>query len=678
MSIKGRMILLGSISLVGLTAMLLILGITLGRNISQASMLFANPFLTAIEKDIPEIDKLNKAITQTLNARREAFQARSAEKLGLGIDDANMIERLHAEGLEKAGLVRERMNAASGFLNIDESRIHDDFLNHHEIWRKKSALLMTQSADVANGARKMQTAHEAAVNSFSQMRKAMDRMEVENSDWDGAGETQKTETERLQAFSRGLELDGYRALAISQAIMDERDPAALETLAGDCAGIVAQMSDRIIKAPQKFTWVSPHRFWPVEREIKSLQRNIADQAQAARRNALTRIERERSAEASRAAFTLMSGAIATLEQRLETRIENQFNNVGKKRAKAVVDNMALISTMGHSRAKALWAGAGLTALILGLTIFMAGRMALQFSDAVELLERGSAEIALASNQIVNSGRTLTVAVRRQKASISSGGTIINTLSDMINRNNCDAQRIKTRAGAIQEHSRQIAGTMARIHETAAEIKRSSDETSGVVHAISEIATKAHLLSLNTAIKAARAGGTGKEFDEAAEEARSLARQCAHATRHADRLISQSRANVNDGISIFSEIDGLLSELDGQYEELDRLSENVSTVSRTQVRNVGEINRIISSMERDVLASSIHTKLSAAAGGTLTTRMIMFTDIVRELREMIHGAGREAANAQIDASPNIVVNFDRTDAHRIIKTLLRPPRSLPTR
>lgn len=135
----------------------------------------------------------------------------------------------------------------------------------------------------------------------------------------------------------------------------------------------------------------------------------------------------------------------------------------------------------------------------------------------------------------------------------------------------------------------------------------SQEVTGMVKVIRDIAGKTNMLALNAAIEAARAGEAGKGFAVVANEIRSLAEQTREASKSIETLLVEIQKETNDTVIAMNqglvEVEAGTEAISATYGTFNKIIEEIHTVARDinqvsesvlQLKNESE--RIISAIE----------------------------------------------------------------------------------
>lgn len=118
------------------------------------------------------------------------------------------------------------------------------------------------------------------------------------------------------------------------------------------------------------------------------------------------------------------------------------------------------------------------------------------------------------------------------------------------------------------------------NHSIAKISRSSEDITGVIEIISNISEQIHLLSLNTAIEAARAGSAGRGFAVVADEISKLADKTTDSIKNIEHIIQNNETeigvgiqNITDTVKVISGIIQGISEINHQMKVVNRFMED---------------------------------------------------------------------------------------------------------
>ncbi len=151
---------------------------------------------------------------------------------------------------------------------------------------------------------------------------------------------------------------------------------------------------------------------------------------------------------------------------------------------------------------------------------------IQLGESVATIAANMEEVSTSIDQVAEIARTAETVSEGARTESSRGQVIVNdTLAEITHISQ-----------SVSEASQQIAVLSQR-----------SDDISGIVKVIKEIADQTNLLALNAAIEAARAGEQGRGFAVVADEVRKLAERTGRATVEISGLIASIQQETGNAV-----------------------------------------------------------------------------------------------------------------------------------
>jgi methyl-accepting chemotaxis protein len=285
-----------------------------------------------------------------------------------------------------------------------------------------------------------------------------------------------------------------------------------------------------------------------------------------------------------------------------------------------------------------------------------GRVEQANSDTVAEADRFKTAVEQQADAVVESTRAI--------------GTITEGVSSISEVTLENREAIEALFSEIEEQQSKI-----RVFETAVEeIFRSSEEIQELVDLIRDIAEKTHVLSINAAIEASRAGESGTGFAVLAADIRALSQQTSTSAGQIEHALQTNSDNLSRTKSLNSDVQSTSERVFKQVKEAHgTFSEIVSMVERIQssVEEVGAASRQLEALSRGSREAvggiqgdleTGNTAIKGIHGGSdaLTERMesLMenFQEISRVIRR-IETTGRDNIT-QIEELHGHLANLDR--------------------
>jgi len=158
--------------------------------------------------------------------------------------------------------------------------------------------------------------------------------------------------------------------------------------------------------------------------------------------------------------------------------------------------------------------------------------------------------------------------------------------------------------------------VAQTVEAMAKSEESSRKISDIIGVIDEIARQTNLLALNAAVEAARAGEAGRGFAVVASEVRSLAQRSSQAANEIKDLITNSNAQVKDGVELVNRAGSSLTEIFESIKKVAKIVADIAVASTEQASGIEQINKALTQMDQVTQQNSALVEENAATAKTL--------------------------------------------------------------
>lgn len=245
-------------------------------------------------------------------------------------------------------------------------------------------------------------------------------------------------------------------------------------------------------------------------------------------------------------------------------------------------------------------------------------------EVISSIQKNSLEVAAAAQQVSVASSQVASRSMEQAESASSMALAVETLSTGISGVSENASTTKqiaheastrshTGREAISSTASEMEAIASLVQEAASGIHamaEKSQQISGIVAVIREIADQTNLLALNAAIEAARAGEQGRGFAVVADEVRMLAQRTQQSTSEIQGMIERLQGNSEAAVKVIN-ASSQASQL--TVEQARQAGESLSQIAAS-LRNLTGLNASIASatLQQSHVVDDINQNVTQAA------------------------------------------------------------------
>ncbi len=267
------------------------------------------------------------------------------------------------------------------------------------------------------------------------------------------------------------------------------------------------------------------------------------------------------------------------------------------------------------------------------------------------IKTGALQVSSTSEQINETGLSLTEGSSQQAASIEETSASMEQMASMTKKN---AENAKN-ADQLMADARQVVNTanasMEKLILSMEDISKASNDTSNIVKAIDEIAFQTNLLALNAAVEAARAGEAGASFAVVADEVRNLSRRAADAAKDTSNLIEETLNKVDNGSGLVATTNEAFKEVAQSTRKVGELVAEISQASMEQSEGIEQVNISIAELDTVVQQNASNAEESNLASRKMNDQAGQLKQLANDLAIFVNGKKEKHLNAS--ESPNSV-------------------------
>lgn len=281
-----------------------------------------------------------------------------------------------------------------------------------------------------------------------------------------------------------------------------------------------------------------------------------------------------------------------------------------------------------------------------------GQVAIAYNELMASFQGIISRVLFNSNQVAGAADKLIAEARQTSESSTQQNAAAELAAEAVAEMASGVRKVAEQAGettriaqAAREHSAQGASI---VHEASTEIERiarsveesaqvvaalgeRSEQISGIVKVIHDIADQTNLLALNAAIEAARAGEQGRGFAVVAGEVRNLAQRSAGAAREIKSLIAASVEKVDSGGRLVNAAGTTISELVTDVQRVNDIIGEISSAASGQSQELGNVNAAVIQLDQMTQQNAALVEQSAAAAESLREQSQRLVQLVAAFR-----------------------------------------------
>ncbi|WP_439618516.1 methyl-accepting chemotaxis protein [Shinella sp.] len=230
-------------------------------------------------------------------------------------------------------------------------------------------------------------------------------------------------------------------------------------------------------------------------------------------------------------------------------------------------------------------------------------MARTYNNAVEALRvtlsdvrATTVEINGGTSNLATSADDLARRTEQQAAALEESSRALRQLTEIVRSTAESAQKTAVSVDETHSYAKRSGEVVSKAVDAMDQIKKSSEKISTIIGVIDEIAFQTNLLALNAGVEAARAGEAGRGFAVVAQEVRELAQRCAGAAREIKGLISDSSAQVRNGVSLVTETGEALTVINEHISSIHTLVGKIEAAAAAQYEGINEVNQAVHQVE----------------------------------------------------------------------------------
>ena len=238
------------------------------------------------------------------------------------------------------------------------------------------------------------------------------------------------------------------------------------------------------------------------------------------------------------------------------------------------------------------------------------------NDALSRIHQTAGKVSDRSERMAVSAQTLSDGAVQQAAAVEELSAGIQDISGQVKRTSKDADNARKSAVETESQLAVCSQKMDALSSAIADISESSDQISGIIKTIEDIAFQTNILALNASVEAARVGAAGKGFAVVANEVQQLAAKSAESAKNITDLIVNSVRLVQYGTSLSGETMTALTNVVSSSRQSAELVEHIADSAKQQAESLSQLTEGMENISAVVQTNANTAEESASSAQEL--------------------------------------------------------------
>jgi methyl-accepting chemotaxis protein len=240
----------------------------------------------------------------------------------------------------------------------------------------------------------------------------------------------------------------------------------------------------------------------------------------------------------------------------------------------------------------------------------------RLKEVVGRIKEATDAINTAAGEIAAGNADLSARTEEQASSLEETASSMEELNATVRQNAENARNANDLARGANDKAVEGGGMVKRVVDTMGSIQESSKKIADIIGVIDSIAFQTNILALNAAVEAARAGEQGRGFAVVASEVRSLAQRSAQAAKEIKGLIADSVDKVDAGAELVNQAGRTMDEIVSSFQQVTGLVNEIAGASREQSSGIEQVTQAVSQMDEVTQQNAALVEQAAAAAESL--------------------------------------------------------------